>query len=110
LPEVRGIKPSYEQKKFERDELRGKWRLVGAKNPSGDAVRIQQDVKLFATILENETLAYPLESGRNAWLQIARGKFEVNGVSLEAGDGVAFSQESAVELNGSGEALLFDLA
>ena len=45
-----------------------------------------------------------------AWIQVARGSMEVNGKALEAGDGVAVSEDAAVELKGSGEALLFDLA
>jgi len=34
---------------------------------------------------------------------------QVNGTELQAGDGVAVSNEAAVELSGRGEALLFDL-
>jgi hypothetical protein len=33
----------------------------------------------------------------------------VNGASLEQGDGVAVSDEPAVDLSGNGEFLLFDL-
>src|SRR5438552_3401076 len=111
LPEVNGIPPSYEQKKFDRDKMRGAWLLIASRNPSQNAVKIHQDAKLSATVLDNgQSLEYPLEAGRHAWLQIARGKMHVNGIALEAGDGAAFSQEHAVQLAGSGEALLFDLA
>src|SRR2546422_3921442 len=33
LPEAAGIRPSYEQRQFNREEMRGKLRLVGARNP-----------------------------------------------------------------------------
>ena len=111
LPEVNGIPPSYEQKKFDRDKMRGASLLIASRNPSQNAVKIHQDAKLSAAVLDNgQSLEYPLEAGRHAWLQIARGKMHVNGIALEAGDGAAFSQEHAVQLAGSGEALLFDLA
>ncbi len=110
LPEVRGIPPSYEQKTLKRDEMRGKLRLIAAKDPDPGAVKIHQDLRLFATILDGETVKYALRPERYAWIQIARGKIQVNGKSLEEGDGVAMSQETSAELTGKGEALLFDLA
>ena len=110
MPERRGIQPSYEQKEFARDEMKGKLRLVAGRDPADNAVKVHQDVRLFATVLEDETVRHELEPGRHAWIQVARGSIQVNGKSLEAGDGVAVSEEKAVELTGSGEALLFDLA
>ena len=109
LPEANGIKPSYEQKEFSRDEMRGKLRLIAARNPEGGAVKIHQDVRLFATMLGGESVKHDLASGRYAWIQVARGSMQVNDKSLQAGDGAAISNESAIRLSGKGEALLFDL-
>ena len=80
----------------------------------GGAVRIHQDAKLFASLLEDgETLRYDLPPNRYAWLQVARGAVTLNRQQLRAGDGAAVSQESALQIsatsNGS-EILLFDLA
>lgn len=110
FPEAKGIKPSYEQKTLNRDELRGNLRLIAAREPVDGAVKIHQDVRLFATMLDGETIKYDLPKGRFAWLQVARGSMKVNGTSLEAGDGAAVAEEAAVEIAGRGEALLFDLA
>src|SRR6478672_384909 len=52
LPEARGLKPSYEQKQFSRDEIRGKLRLIASREPADEAVKIHQDVRLFATSLD----------------------------------------------------------
>jgi len=109
LPEVRGIKPSYEQKQISRDGMKGKLQLVASREPTGDAVKIYQDVRLFATVLDGETVTYGMQPGRYAWIQIARGSMSVNGNALQAGDGVAVSDERQVNLSGNGEALLFDL-
>jgi quercetin 2,3-dioxygenase len=110
LPEVRGIPPGYEQKTLNRDEMRGKLRLIAAKAPDPGAVKIHQDLRLFATILDGETVKYDLDPRRYAWIQIARGKIQVNGTALEEGDGVAMAEESSIQLAGNGEALLFDLS
>jgi quercetin 2,3-dioxygenase len=109
LPEASGIKPSYEQKQFSRDEIRGKLRLIASREPVGEAVKIHQDVRLFTTLLDGQTIKYDLPKDRYAWVQIARGTMKLNGTVLEAGDGAAASEESGLELSGAGEALLFDL-
>jgi redox-sensitive bicupin YhaK (pirin superfamily) len=110
FPEAKGLNPSYEQKPLVRDGLRGKLHLIAAREPSAGAVMVHQDVKVFATVLEGETVKYDLEPKRYAWVQIARGTIEVNGSTLKAGDGAALSDETRVELKGHGEALVFDLA
>src|SRR5205823_5028700 len=90
-PEAKAIKPSYEQKQFRRDDMRSRLRLTAAREPVDGAVKIHQDVRLFATILEGETVKYDLLEGRYAWLQIARGSMQLNGIKLEAGDGAGVS-------------------
>jgi quercetin 2,3-dioxygenase len=109
LPETEGIRPSYEQHQFDNDELRGQLRLIAAREPSEGAVKIHQDVRLFATILDRQTVTHHLSIDRYAWIQVARGSIELNGMKLEAGDGAAVSENNVLNLSGSGEALLFDL-
>lgn len=109
LPEASGIKPSYEQKQFNRENMHGRLRLIAARDPVDDAVKIHQDVKLFATVLDGNTVKHNLLKGRYAWIQIARGTMAVNGIPLQAGDGAAISETDVVEMSGNGEALLFDL-
>ena len=52
-----------------------------------------------------------LRPDRHAWVHVAEGNVTLNGKKLSAGDGAAISQESKLELVGSGKAqvLLFDL-
>lgn len=112
LPEKKGIAPSYEQKAFSEGERTGKFRLVVS--PEGDAgsLRVNQDMKLYSTLLgEGQTAEHPLAEGRHAWLQLVRGKAILNGHPIAAGDGVAVSEESKLTLtaNEPVEALLFDL-
>ena len=110
LPERRGLDPGYEQLAFPDADLRGKFHLVaGPQAP----VTIHQDANLYiARLDEGADVKQPIEEGRHAWVQIARGAVKLNGTPLEAGDGAAFSDESEVRVEATepSEVLLFDLA
>jgi redox-sensitive bicupin YhaK (pirin superfamily) len=113
LPEREGLEPSYEQKHFDDAERRGVLRLVASRDAREGSVRVHQDVDLFASLLgEGDALEHALGPGRHAWLQLARGHCELNGVRLEAGDGAAVSGEPLLRVSGARDAelLLFDLA
>jgi redox-sensitive bicupin YhaK (pirin superfamily) len=76
-------------------------------------VVIHQDVAfLAATLAPGERVRHTLASGRHSWIQVVRGAVDAGGVSLSAGDGVAVSDEPALELAARAptEMLLFDLA
>ena len=106
LPERHGIAPGYEQKAFgTSNELR----LVASRDGRHGSLTIHQDVDLFTTALSGSRVKYEFRPNRSGWLQVARGEVEANGHKLQAGDGAAIEDERAVEINGSGEVLLFDL-
>jgi quercetin 2,3-dioxygenase len=113
LPEAKGIEPSYEQKAFPEAEKRGTLKLVGSRDGREGSITIHQDVNLYASVLQaGEEVSYELGVDRVAWLQVARGAVLVNEQAIGAGDGVAISQESWVNVKGTGEAsevLLFDM-
>ncbi len=112
LPEKQQLKPGYEQKTFSETEKRGVLRLVGSRSGRDGSVTIHQDVNLYATCLnQGEDITYEPEAGRKIWIQIARGRAEVNGSQLGAGDGIALVDEARVALRGvfDAEILLFDM-
>jgi len=113
LPEKQGLEPSYEQKSFPESEKRGKLRLIASNDGSEGSVRINQDAKLFVTLLApGEEVAHSLGGKRHAWLQVAKGEVELNGQKLNQGDGAAVSEEGRLTIKGTkdAEVLLFDLA
>jgi redox-sensitive bicupin YhaK (pirin superfamily) len=113
LPEKQGLEPSYEQKSFPESEKRGKLRLIASNNGADGSVRINQDAKLFVTLLApGEEVAHSLGGKRHAWLQVAKGEVELNGQKLNQGDGAAASDEGKLTIKGTkdAEVLLFDLA
>lgn len=113
LPEKERLMPSYEQKVFSREEKEGKLRLIASKGGDDGSVHINQDVKLYASVLkEGESVEYKLDENRHAWIQLIRGSIYVNDTTLDAGDGAAISEESALKIRAMSddvEFLLFDL-
>lgn len=108
-PREKGLTPSYEQKYFEPAGKTGK--LVPVANPAGSdgALKIEAGAAIYATILDGGKVSHELAPGRHGWVQVAYGDVKLNGVELHGGDGAAISGEPAVELEGVGELLLFDL-
>ena len=113
FPEHQGLEPGYEQKSFPEAEKRGKFRLIASPEGADGSVKINQDAKLFVTLLANgEEVTHTLAPKRSAWLQVAKGAVELNGKKLNQGDGAAISDETKLVVKASedSEVLLFDLA
>jgi quercetin 2,3-dioxygenase len=113
LPEKQNLQPGYEQKIFAPEEKQGKLRLVASKGGDDGSVHINQDVRLYASILSSgEEVTHTLDEGRHGWVQLISGLLEVNGETLRAGDGAAVSEETELRLKAGDdrtEFLLFDL-
>lgn len=113
LPERNGLAPRYDQKSFDAAGRRGRLKLVAARDARDGAVRIFQDIDLYAGNFERgERATHELRPGRHAWVQMARGSAVVNGKHLREGDGAALSEERLIDIDGveGAEVLLFDLA
>ena len=113
LPEEQNLPPEYEEKKFSDDEKRNKLRLIVSPNGDDGSVRIHQDAKIYASVLDKgQEVVHTLANGRSAWLQVAAGSVVLNDVALKLGDGAAVTQESSLRITASepAEVLLFDLA
>jgi redox-sensitive bicupin YhaK (pirin superfamily) len=116
VPDTRGVAPSYQQFAYKPEEKRGTLRLIAGPDAhtTPPSAFIRQAARMYASVLgAGESIAYPIAPGRHAWVQCVAGRIEVNGLALEEGDGVAVSDEAALELRGggsTGELLLFDLA
>ena len=110
LPERRGITPSYEQKRFEDDERRGRFRVVASPDGREGSVTIHQDVLLQTALLNDGPITYEFAPNRYGWLQVARGEVEAGGEKLGTSDGLAISRERSLTISGrNAEVLLFDL-
>ena len=87
-------------------------RLIGDRNGSPGAITIHQDARVYAALFgAGGADTHDLTAGRGAWVQVARGIVDLNGIELREGDGAAIEDEPAVRLRSetAAEILLFDL-
>ena len=111
-PNVTGIAPGYEEKRFEAAEKRGRLKLVASPDGADGSVLIHQDARLYAGLFNGaESATLELAAGRRAYVHVARGSVSVNGLGLQAGDALKVSDEGAVKLSDGvdAEVLVFDL-
>lgn len=113
FPERSGLPPSYEQKMFLSEGRRNQLRLVASRNADEGSLTIHADAKISLAELDaGQTIQQGLSPLRHAWLQVLRGTVRVNGQDLGTSDGLAISNESALEITAitDAELMLFDLA
>ncbi len=112
-PNVSGIPPSYEQKHFDAASKKGTLRLVASPDGREGSVTIHQDAYLYAALLHGgDRVVHKLQSGRRAYVHVARGRLTANGQPLEAGDALRATRTAEIVLEKAkdAEVLLFDLA
>ena len=112
-PNVRGIAPGYEQKTFSIFDKRGKLRLVASNDGAEGSVTIHADAKIYASLLDgDEAATLALNPARKTYVQLVKGRLQVNGQTLAQGDAALLQHESQLQLahGQSAEVLVFDLA
>ncbi|BDU72099.1 pirin family protein [Mesoterricola silvestris] len=114
LPERAGLAPGYEEKAFPLEDRRSRLTLLASRGGREGSLHWNQDVDLWTAVLEPGTeRSLALRPGRAAWVQVASGAVDLDGVALAAGDGAAVTGETGLRLLGGeagGEVMVFDLA
>ena len=112
LPDVTGIAPEYEERRFDETEKRGRLRLIASPQGDDGSVRIHQDARVYAGLFDGaEHATLEVAPGRRIYLHVARGQVTANGESLAAGDALKLSGEPVLRLTDghAAEVLAFDL-
>jgi redox-sensitive bicupin YhaK (pirin superfamily) len=112
VPDRLGIAPGYEERRFEAAEKRGRLRLIASPDREQGSVKIQQDARVYAGLLDGDEQArLDVASGRRIYLHVARGQVAANDVTLRAGDALKLSDTPQLELRDGrdAEVLVFDL-
>jgi redox-sensitive bicupin YhaK (pirin superfamily) len=110
---LQGVTPGYEQKTFTPADKRGKLRLVASNDGSEGSVTIHTDAKIYAGLLDGkESATLSLNVARKTYVHLVRGRLQVNGSELVAGDAAMLISESQLQLTQgeNAEVLVFDLA
>jgi quercetin 2,3-dioxygenase len=111
-PKATNIDPSYEEKRFDGTEKRGRLRLIASPDRAEGSVLIHQDARLFAGLFDgSEAATLSVERGRRVYVHLARGSLTVNEVELQAGDALQLTDTAAVSVSAGkqAEVLVFDL-
>jgi redox-sensitive bicupin YhaK (pirin superfamily) len=111
-PNVAGIEPGYEEKRFGPEQKRGRLRLIASPDGTDGSVVIRQDARLHAGLFdaaERATLA--VAPGRRIYVHVARGRITANGEVLDAGDALKLTGVTTLDLSDGADAevLVFDL-
>jgi redox-sensitive bicupin YhaK (pirin superfamily) len=112
-PNVTGIPPSYEQKRFPDEDKRGKLRLVASPDGAQGSVLIHADARVYAGLFDgSESATLALDAARPVYVHLVRGELSVNGARLAAGDAAKLQGETQLKLaeGKDAEVLVFDLA
>lgn len=114
MPNRRGGDPRYGQRHFAESERRGRLRLVVSSDGAEDSIPIEQDARIYATVLEgDDAVEHTVGEGRRAWIHVARGELSVAGEQLHTGDAIGIDDARALDLRAAegqrAEVLVFDL-
>lgn len=112
-PSMKGIAPSYEQKRFDDADKRGKLRVVASPDGREGSVTIHADALMYAGLFSgSETACLSLDAQRKTYVHLVCGALQVNGHALLAGDAAKLEQEAQLTLSRGerAEVLVFDLS
>nr|WP_232459248.1 pirin family protein [Burkholderia ubonensis] len=113
IPESAGGAPTYQQRNFAEAEKRGKLALILSRTGEHDSLVIKQDAKVYAGLFDGtEHASVQLGPDRVGYVHVARGTVSLNGVELQAGDGVKVrtpGQKLVITTGQGAEVLVFDL-
>ncbi len=110
-PDQKGVKPRYAERNLAQAQA-GKLHLVASKTGRDGSMEIHQDADLLLARLENgQAVKHPLATGRHAWVHVAEGEVELNGVKLAGGDAAGVREENVLNISATkpSQVLLFDL-
>ena len=112
VPERTGTTFRYGQKKFAPEERQGRFRLYVSPDGREASMPINTDAFVHAGLFApGDAVRHELAEGRGAWVQVVRGRLDVLGETLEAGDGAGITGAEALDItfDEDSEVLLFDV-
>ena len=112
VPDVGGAKPRYQQEHFTTQKKRGRLQLIISPDGADGSLHVRQDARVYAALIDGkENATLELAADRYAYVHVARGSVELNGMALQEGDGVRVRKEQLLTLSDGrdAEVLVFDL-
>ena len=112
VPAKSGVDSRYDQKSYDPEERIGQWQLIVSEAGEGESLTIAQDVRISRrTQMGNSSIENRIRDSRGHWIQVISGSVQLDGVTLESGDGAAIDEVDSYRMDVVEETdlLLFDL-
>ena len=112
VPAKSGVDSRYDQKSYDPEERIGQWQLIVSEAGEGESLTIAQDVRISRrTQIGNSSIENRIVDSRGHWIQVISGSVQLDGVTLESGDGAAIDEVDSYRMDVVEETdlLLFDL-
>lgn len=94
IPDVAGLAPTYEEKKFDFDNVKNELMLIGSKEKSEDKIFIHQDAALYYGNYEaGETVEVNIQDGYGVYLFVIDGELEAKSEILNSRDAMSVESE-----------------
>lgn len=112
VPNVSGAQPRYQQEHFSEAQKRGRLQLLISPEGEDGSLSVRQDARVYAGLFNgDESARLNLAPERYAYVHVARGSVEINGLRLQEGDGARVRNERELRFTHGehAEVLVFDL-
>ena len=112
LPDKTGHTPSYGQINYEPLLAEKSFALLASRDGRQGSMSLNQDVDIYLGRFKNDdTVHFQTKPGRSLWIQVIHGLVEIQGQSLQKGDGAAITQldQFQIKANTETEFILFDM-
>ncbi len=112
MPERNGLKPSWEQKRFSKEERTDNLRnIISPINSKREgSLGIHQDAHFYVSRIVKKEIVHSLKA-RIAYLFVIEGKIEVNGKIMETKDAIKIADETVIKITplNDSEIILIDM-
>jgi len=110
-PKNRGTTPSYAQKSFASELKNNKLTLVVSNTGRDGSISVDQNVEIYVSRLKKgESLEFKPQTDHYVWVQMVKGKMQINGVLVSEGDAISGKSEPLnFQTDENSEFMIFDL-
>lgn len=112
IPDQTGGAPSWGAKPFPKNDRANQWSVLASGMDDADALPIRAAARVLGATLEaGQVLTHAVAAGRHAYLVPAAGALDIDGVAVNARDGVALGEGSfTIRATQDAEIVLVDAA
>lgn len=99
LPDIVGLKPSYDQKEYDPSTWKNKLAPVASGQGFDNVVQFNTDATIYRSELDKDNeLEFSSENGRKIFIYLSHGRLSVNGNTIGPGDQARISHESNLNI------------